>query len=225
MDRERMMEKIERLEQKIDRLEGRNSEKDQKEEKGSMSRRDFMKKVGLGAAGLGALTIPAASKVTVGSNSITKDGNDFWYSGLSKSFDLSGQNLTDGSTTIYDTSQGQLNSSVVPQSKSLPIVVPAVNLAAGETIQITRFNVPAGKQIKVWKAVVSKLDGTSDGNLSIEVYNQTDATSIYSTTSNTLQEGSPLASGGTGDEIEVRLKNSDGSAGFNAHATLVATVE
>lgn len=42
------------------------------------SRRSFLKKIGIGAAGLGALTVtPAASKLKITENSIIRDGNTF----------------------------------------------------------------------------------------------------------------------------------------------------
>jgi hypothetical protein len=222
MSEEKLRKRIEKLEKKLQRLE--NTQKPEEEEENvEISRRSFLKKLGIGALGLGALTAPVASKVTVGSNSISKDGQPYWFSGLGQSYDLSGNNLVNSGTTVYDSTNN-----VVPSPrthKTVPIVVPAVNLQAGETLQVARFNNPSGKQIKIWKAVISLTDGTSDANLQLEVYNQTDGTSIYSTTSNTMQEGSPLASGGAGDEIEIRLNNNDGSAGFNAHATLIATIE
>jgi len=44
-----------------------------------VSRREFLKKLGAGAIGLGALSLaPAASKVTISDTGITKNGQSFW---------------------------------------------------------------------------------------------------------------------------------------------------
>lgn len=49
-----------------------------------LSRRSFLKKLGVGAVGLGALSLaPAASKVTISDGGITQNGNNFWHSGMS----------------------------------------------------------------------------------------------------------------------------------------------
>ena len=51
--------------------------------KQGVSRREFLKKLGAGAIGLGALSLaPAASKITISDSGITKDGsNSFWHQG------------------------------------------------------------------------------------------------------------------------------------------------
>ena len=91
-------EEIEELAERIEKLEEENkelretvnklrssekevSETDSKEEQ--ISRRSFLKKIGAGAIGLGALSLaPAASKVTISDTGITKDGsNSFWHQG------------------------------------------------------------------------------------------------------------------------------------------------
>jgi len=85
-----------------------------------------------------------------------------------------------------------------------------VTLGDGETLTIWRATLPAGKQIKVIEAGIQP-SGTAD--LVIEVYNQTDAVSIYSNNAS-YDDGSyesPLASGGEGDDVEIRLNNASGA--------------
>lgn len=89
---------------------------------------------------------------------------------------------------------------------------PTVYLGNGETLQLARFTLPAGKSFKVLKAQVAKSDGTSASGLSIEVYDNTNGTSVYSTSSATVQEGSPLATSNAGVEIIIRIKNNTGAA-------------
>jgi len=85
-----------------------------------------------------------------------------------------------------------------------------VTLGDGETFTIWRATLPAGNAIKVIDAGIQP-SGTTD--LNIEVYNQTDAVSIYSNNAS-YDDGSydaPLASGGTGDDVEIRLNNASGA--------------
>lgn len=99
--------RIEELESKIkksDITEGQSVEASENE----ISRRSFLKKLGAGAIGLGALSLPVASKVTITDSSVKKDGSDFWFSGLSSNYDLSGQNITDSGTTVWDTSNSHI---------------------------------------------------------------------------------------------------------------------
>ena len=72
-----------RVQEELERRETRTQDsKEPKDNKNSLSRRDFLKKLGAGAIGLGALSLaPAASKVTISDTGITKEGNQFWHQG------------------------------------------------------------------------------------------------------------------------------------------------
>jgi len=85
-----------------------------------------------------------------------------------------------------------------------------VTLGDTETLTLWRAILPAGKQIKVIEAGIQP-SGTTD--LTIEVYNQTDAATIYSSNASydDGRYGTPLASGGTGDDVEIRLNNDSGA--------------
>ena len=83
---ERMEEKKQEIREELkqelrkDQDQNNNSGKDDK-----IGRREFLKKVGAGAIGLGALSLaPAASKITIGDTGIIKDGtSSFWHQGNS----------------------------------------------------------------------------------------------------------------------------------------------
>lgn len=191
----------ERIEEIVERKIREKESEDSKtgiEDDQEMSRRKFLKLAGLGAGGLALTSSTAAVNWGI---------------------------LQKPSQGKSDVDAEKLDGKNADELRPLPLIVPAVNIQAGETMTVARFNNPSGKNVKIWKAVVSKAGGGSDPNLQLEVQNVTDATQIYSTTSNTIQEGSPLASGGSGDEIEVRINNNDSSADFDAVATLICTVE
>jgi len=85
-----------------------------------------------------------------------------------------------------------------------------ITLGDGETFEIWRATLSAGKQIKIIEAGINP-SGTAD--LNVEVYNHTDAVSIYSNNVS-YDDGSydsPLASGGEGDDVEIRINNASGS--------------
>ncbi len=94
-------ERIEKLENKVKELEKQNQrlkglldtviddeidleDENQATPKQQFSRRSFMKKIGAGALGLGAVgLVPAASKLKLTDSGITQNGNSFWNSGIS----------------------------------------------------------------------------------------------------------------------------------------------
>lgn len=134
-----LREKIEHLEEKVESQQSRIEELEsqlsrEKEtadtEEQKVSRRGFLKKLGLGAAGIGALSLaPAASKLTISNSGITKDGGQsFWHEGnlvpsnylkldgsnsMTGSLSLNGNDIVDNSTTIWDSSNSYIPSGVV----------------------------------------------------------------------------------------------------------------
>jgi hypothetical protein len=84
-----------------------------------------------------------------------------------------------------------------------------VRISAQQNINLTRFTCPAGKQVHIWQAAACNSGGTSIADLYIECLSGT--TSVYKTSSSTLQEGNPLGVA-TGGNIEVRFMYSGGSA-------------
>lgn len=95
---------------------------------------------------------------------------------------------------------------------SLPKTVNQGKITLGdtETFEIWRATLPTGKQIKVIEAGIQP---SGVASLVIEVYNQTDGATIYS--NNVSYDdgsyGTPLATGGAGDDIEIRLRNDSGA--------------
>ncbi len=149
-------------------------------------------------------------------------------------YDAGGNSITNQSTTWSDFNNLDLsNVSNAAQADFATFGQATVNLADGDSLQLARTHIPIGQAIKVIKAAISQKDGTyGTSGLDIEVYNQTDSTSIYSfdssaSTTEGLDEGSydsPLATGGTGDEIIIRISNSTGSA-QDVQAWLTAVIE
>ncbi|MFB6244883.1 MAG: twin-arginine translocation signal domain-containing protein [Candidatus Nanohaloarchaea archaeon] len=220
MNDEQLERKIEELENRVERLTG---EKD--ENSGGISRRGFLKKSALGLAGLGALTLPAAGKISITGSGIEKNGNDYFHSGLTTDYDLAGENLTDGGTTVFDASQQEFTDTATPDTgkRTIPFNIPTVNLQPGETAQLARFQLSSSQQLDIEKASVSRIDGTTSSNLELEVYNHGTSTSEYTTTS-TYSEGSPLATIKR-QEVEIRVKNTSGSTTINAQAAATGTTE
>lgn len=107
-------EKIEKLEQRIESLEARLSEKDESEERNEsseLSRREFLKKVGAGAVGVGALSlVPSASALNIRSDRLSFYGS----ASPGKDFDIDGSgNMYADGTTIWDSSAGQIPESAI----------------------------------------------------------------------------------------------------------------
>ena len=83
-----------------------------------------------------------------------------------------------------------------------------VRMSAQQNINLARFNVGT-KHVYIWQACACNSGGTSVADLSIELLSGT--TSIYKTSSNELQQGSPLGKAGGGD-IEIRFMYSGSNA-------------
>jgi hypothetical protein len=112
--------------------------------------------------------------------------------------------------------QHSINRDIENELKSNPVInfnTPTLKMVGGDEINLFRGSLPTGKKIKVIRAGVGKMDGATDvTDLQLEVYNNTDSTSVY-TTNNDFQQGtynSPLAVGGEGDDISVKITNNTG---------------
>ncbi len=89
--------------------------------------------------------------------------------------------------------------------------LPIVSIATGEILVIARFTLPAGRTLMIVKAQIADDVGASVANLIIEAYDNTSASSIYSTDSNIIQEGNPLAESAAAHDITIRATNTSGS--------------
>ena len=120
-ERQRIREEVkEELKQEALKNRSKNagdSEKEGREKEQGISRRSFLKKLGLGAAGLGALSLaPAASKVTVGSQGVYKDGNEFYHEGVFN-YPFSSGDLGDGSITSTQIAEDAVTSTEIGSSE------------------------------------------------------------------------------------------------------------
>jgi hypothetical protein len=82
-----------------------------------------------------------------------------------------------------------------------------VRLISGQNLNITRFDA-GSKNVYVWQAAACNSGGVSTGDLSIELLSG--STSVYSTSSASIQQGYPLAKSDGGD-TEIRFKYSSTS--------------
>ena len=92
---------------------------------------------------------------------------------------------------------------------SMTFNIANIRMSAQQNINVTRFTCPASKKCYIWQACACNSGSTSVADLSIEMLSGT--TSVYSTSSATLQEGNPLAVS-DGGETEIRFMYSGGTA-------------
>ena len=128
----------------------------------------------------------------------------------------------------YDPATGQwsFGGPLFKLSTVLNLSQASVAIPSGDSLTLHRETLTDDKKIKIIQAKIAQSDGTTEtSNLILEVYNNTDSTSIYSTTG--INAGSlenPLAEGGKNDEIIIRLKN-DTAGELTAQGLLNAVIE
>ena len=87
-------------------------------------------------------------------------------------------------------------------------------LTDGQSIDLMNMALPTGKLIYILRACISDHECAEDADYDLEVYNITDAASIYATSARELQEGtigSPLGSGASGDRVRITVTNNSGA--------------
>ena len=121
--------------------------------------------------------------------------------------------------------QGSAKGGVITQKSELLVFpCPRVTLADTESLVLAQFTLPTGKACKVWKAQIANDAGASVTGLTIEVYDNTNALSVYSTSNNVVQEGTPLATSNTGVEIIIRISNNSGGS-VNCQGFVAISIE
>ena len=92
--------------------------------------------------------------------------------------------------------------------------LPSTTIANGESIQIHRFTVPSGVDIKIWSAGLSSADGTEVSGAKIQIYNEDESQEEYSTNS-TFVQGDPIDTLAlAGKDISIKILNDSGLAGY-----------
>lgn len=76
-----------------------------------------------------------------------------------------------------------------------------IMLGPGESLTLDRFEIPSGLSIEVTGASVNKSD------IELEVYDETAGQTVYVTSGPTMEVGSPLYNGSTGNIVDIRLVN------------------
>lgn len=97
-------------------------------------------------------------------------------------------------------------------------------LGTAEQLDLHRFTVPSGNDMKIWEGGISDETGGTSTDWTIEVYNNT-ATAVSFTENTDYFSGSPydtLAIGG--DDISIRMNNS-GTATQVLSSELTFTIE
>lgn len=88
-----------------------------------------------------------------------------------------------------------------------------VNYADGlSNEEISRFTLDAGQVLEVWRLEAKLKGGGTNGSLTVDVYDETNATVLASTTDKVTGDTSPIGTSGDGATIIVRVSNSTGAA-------------
>jgi len=101
---------------------------------------------------------------------------------------------------------------------SMTFNIASVSLNSGQNINLARFDAGA-KNVYVWQASASDIDGNTTGDLSIEL--RSGSTSVYKTSSATIQQGYPLGKSDGGD-TEIRFMYSSAS-GYGSEVNAAVT--
>lgn len=122
-DIEDLIEK--KVEEKLSEKKEKSKE-DRKQENKGISRRNFLKKLGTGIAGIGALSLtPALSRMKITGNSIIEDGSPAFMdlSGSNKmkgNLKLNSNDIVDSGTTVWDSSNSHIPSKNIQTSDLNP---------------------------------------------------------------------------------------------------------
>lgn len=117
--------------------------------------------------------------------------------------------------TLYDAGLIETDGLIVRQGRGL-LGLPThhINYASGlSDEEVARFTLEAGEQLELWRLELSLKGGGTDANVSIEVFDATNTTSLGSVTAGSRSEGgsSPLGTSGAGATVTVRM-STGGSA-------------
>jgi hypothetical protein len=129
---EKIVERIEKLEEENRKLRQKLGGREKSSQTDSLSRRSFMKKLGVGTLGLSALSLmPAAAKIKISDLGITKDSDSFWNAGN----DGSGSGLNADTVDGQDAADLGAPSSTQSAGGSRTWVTPVVNAvsSSGDT--------------------------------------------------------------------------------------------
>lgn len=90
--------------------------------------------------------------------------------------------------------------------------------------EISRFTLTSGDVLQVWRLEAALKGGGSDSNVSVNIYDETNASQLASADAGSLVEGAstPIGTSGAGATITVRL--STGSSSVNLTNTGIVTV-
>ena len=164
-------------------------------------------------------------KIAGGTTSYITDNSANWDTAYTHSQTTTGNphsisvdDLTD--TNISSPGSGQLltydGSNWVNRTPPMTFSIANIKISAQQNLNLTRFTCPAGKKVYVLQAAACASGGSSIADLFIEILSG--STSVYKTSSSTLQIGNPLAVA-DGGNIEIRFAYSGGNASGIVYGT------
>ena len=164
-------------------------------------------------------------KIAGGTTSYITDNSANWDTAYTHSQTTTGNphsisvnDLTD--TNISSPGSGQLltydGSNWVNRTPPMTFSIANIKISAQQNLNLTRFTCPAGKKVYVLQAAACASGGSSIADLFIEILSG--STSVYKTSSSTLQIGNPLAVA-DGGNIKIRFAYSGGNASGIVYGT------
>ena len=170
---ERMEKQKQEIREEVKQDLRQNLKNHKYEESEKISRRGFLKKLGAGAIGLGALSLaPAASKVTISDLGITENGNAFWHQG-ELATNLAGTNLQNDGSGNLEVVQGDgsgLDADTLDGSDATDIFSPSIpsdvssSRSAGTWYQNT-----TGSALVVYISTETTSNGTQTHSLDFHI--------------------------------------------------------
>jgi len=125
--------------------------------------------------------------------------------------DVSTTSLVSGNQLIYMGTTSKWKNAYPP----LTFSIANVKLSGQQNLNLARFTTPPGKSCYVWQASACGSGGAAIADLKIQILSGN--TVVYSTSSATVQQGSPLAV--TQGNIEIRLAYSGSNATGEVYGT------
>ncbi len=176
---ERLLERVSKLEEEnkqlkkeIDSLRDSEKSASQTTENSKVSRRNFLKFLGLGASGLAASSV-AAGALTLDKNGISKSGNSFWHEGTfqkSNYIPLDGTQSMTGGLTIGGDLTAKDGEKIWDESNSR---IPSANIEQGTGSGLNADTVDGSEAADLGFSPSSPQDVTSSRSTGTQYTNNT----------------------------------------------------
>lgn len=210
-------ERIERIvERKVEeRLEKENKNEENAQSEENISRRDFLKQLGAGAAGLGLISmLPSASALNFRTNDLSFYGAD-----STREFQVN-----DGGPVEVQNADFLVRGSNL--QRSFAATLSSHKLNAGEFTALDRFTVPSGSDLRIYVVGITNDSFNTPSGLNIIVRNQSTGTNELTYNTN-HQEGEPIAelTGVGSDNIVLAADNGNFGGGTGSTQVVTARIK